>query len=549
VHGVVTAAYDSLLRAKTLTVNGANPISLGYDRDDLLTLAGSLSLTRDATSGRVTGTTLGGVTTTNAYHDSVGTLTRLTGKFGTATVFDAIYTRDTIGRVTQVVETSQGITTTRAFAYDSIGRLDQVRQNGSLVADYDYDINGNRVRVTTPNGASVGAFDAQDRLLTYGSATFSYGANGELAQRVVGPDTTRYTYDALGNLLAVRLQNGTIIEYLVDGQNRRIGKKLNGTLVKAFLYQGQVSPIAELDPTNAVVSRFVYGDADHVPEYLIKDVSTYRIITDPIGSVRLVINTTTGDVAQRIDYDEFGRVIVNTNPGFQPFGFAGGLYDDDTKLTRFGARDYDAETGRWTAKDPLGFAAGQENFYVYVGNDPINSIDPDGLRCRGIGRELFSFVPVAGPGLDAVDDFADGNYGWGAINSGLAMLDLTGVGELAKGGWKVGSHTWKATRAWFGREGLAEKYQHMHHKFMTQASGFPDWLKNQWWNVKPLTPPEGITMNEWHAMVEGRSVGPTGDGLHWAERTWHGSPDWTKPIAASGVAKVAKGIGRSGCGC
>ena len=40
-----------------------------------------------------------------------------------------------------------------------------------------------------------------------------------------------------------------------------------------------------------------------------------------------------------MDYDEFGRVVL-TNPGFQPFGFAGGLYDEHTELTRFGARDY-----------------------------------------------------------------------------------------------------------------------------------------------------------------------------------------------------------------
>jgi RHS repeat-associated protein len=106
---------------------------------------------------------------------------------------------------------------------------------------------------------------------------------------------------------------------------------------------------------------------------------TYRILTDQVGSVRLVVNASTGEVAQRIDYDEFGNVLNDTNPGFQPFGFAGGLYDQDTKLTRFGTRDYDAETGRWTAKDPIGFSGGDSNLYAYVMNDPINFADPDGL--------------------------------------------------------------------------------------------------------------------------------------------------------------------------
>jgi len=74
-------------------------------------------------------------------------------------------------------------------------------------------------------------------------------------------------------------------------------------------------------------------------------------------------------------------VTLDTNPGFQPFGFAGGLYDRDTRLTRFGARDYDAETGRWTVKDPIGFSGGINayNLYEYVQNNPVNWMDPLGL--------------------------------------------------------------------------------------------------------------------------------------------------------------------------
>jgi len=49
------------------------------------------------------------------------------------------------------------------------------------------------------------------------------------------------------------------------------------------------------------------------------------------------------------------------------------------KLLRFGVRDYDAETGRWTAKDPIRFAGGDTNFYGYVLGDPVNIVDPFGL--------------------------------------------------------------------------------------------------------------------------------------------------------------------------
>ncbi|MCP4493864.1 MAG: RHS repeat-associated core domain-containing protein, partial [Gammaproteobacteria bacterium] len=84
-------------------------------------------------------------------------------------------------------------------------------------------------------------------------------------------------------------------------------------------------------------------------------------------------------IAQRMDYDTWGNVTTDTNPGFQPFGFAGGIYDMHTELTRFGARDYDASTARWTSKDPILLNSGDSNFYGYTFRDPINWIDINGL--------------------------------------------------------------------------------------------------------------------------------------------------------------------------
>ena len=109
----------------------------------------------------------------------------------------------------------------------------------------------------------------------------------------------------------------------------------------------------------------------------------YRFIKNHLGSPRLIIDADSGMVVQRMDYDEWGNVITDTNPGFQPFGFAGGLYDRDTGLVRFGDRDYDPETGCWTAKDPIGFAGGDSSLHSYVGGNPLSYTDPRGLSYAG----------------------------------------------------------------------------------------------------------------------------------------------------------------------
>ncbi len=84
-----------------------------------------------------------------------------------------------------------------------------------------------------------------------------------------------------------------------------------------------------------------------------------------------------GTIVKTIGYDTFGRVLYDSNTSLHvPFGFAGGLYDEDTKLTRFGYRDHDAGTGKWTAKDPIGFDGGDTNLYGYVLGDPVNGVDP-----------------------------------------------------------------------------------------------------------------------------------------------------------------------------
>ena len=205
-------------------------------------------------------------------------------------------------------------------------------------------------------------------------------------------------------------------------------------------------------------ATFIYTTRAHVPDAMVmSDGSVYRFITDHLGSVRLVVNAETGAVVQRMDYDAFGRVLNDTNPGFQPFGFAGGLYDDDTGLVRFGARDYDAYSGRWTAKDPILFGGGDANLYGYVTNDPLHLVDVDGLfgvpgvvigAVAGAAYGALSALASGGDAGAAAQAAAIGAATGAAIGSGAALFSLAastaglGVGAQAAfgaiGGLKFG---------------------------------------------------------------------------------------------------------------
>ncbi len=160
-------------------------------------------------------------------------------------------------------------------------------------------------------------------------------------------------------------------------RNARSDINQEDALERQWLWRGKLQPVAELDGAGNLVARFVYGGGVNVPELIVTPTATYRLVKDHLGSVRFVTNVATGAVVQEIRYDAWGRVLVDTNPGLQPFGFAGGLYDGESGLVRFGARDYDADSGRWTAKDPIRFGGGM-NLYGYAQGQPTQFVDPSG---------------------------------------------------------------------------------------------------------------------------------------------------------------------------
>jgi RHS repeat-associated protein len=373
VAGSIGKTYNNDFRVASQTVNGANSVSFGYDNDGLLTSVDGLTIVRDPVNGLVTDTTVGQVTDHRTY-DSYGMLAAYEAKFGSTSLYSVSYVPDNLGRVEQRTETIQGTTTVWSYSYDSAGRLWQVMKDGVLSSTYLYDSNGNRLSKTTPSGTETATYDAQDRLLSYGNSVYTYDAAGNLQSKTdtgAGQVTT-YSYDAQGNLRHVGLPDGRGVDYLVDSENRRVAKKVNGVLVRKWLYKDQLKPVAEFDGAGTLLARYLDG-------VTIKSGTSYRVVADHLGTPRLLVNSTSGTVAQRLDLNEWGQMSADSGVGFQVFGFAGGIYDPDTGLVRFGARDYDPVVGRWTAKDPIRFRAGDPNLYEYVFGDPINAIDPTGL--------------------------------------------------------------------------------------------------------------------------------------------------------------------------
>lgn len=425
------------------------PVAYVYDDDELLAQAGDLAITRDAVSGRVTATQLGSVRDSYRYNE-YGELVRYQARYGSNLVYSLRLSRDAVGRVRTRTEAIEGVTTVYGYRYDRLGRLTRVDRNGAVWQSFTYDANGNRIGGVIDGAPLTAVYDGQDRLVSYDQVAFAHNANGEMTARTdtQSGSETRYQYDAFGQLKNVQLQGGSSRAYQTDGLNRRVSRLVDGAVSSRYLYMDQLRLAAELDAAGAILKRFVYATKANVPDYwMTPSGSVYRIISDDLGSPRLIVRTDTGEIMQRMTHDPFGRVLEDTNPGASPFGFAGGLYDKDTGLVRFGAREYDPHTGRWLSKDPILFKGGDTNLYGYVVNDPVNLIDPSGYHplidlleipvgslaanriensfgmdpvSNRLGSELVAGAVVGGA-------FAGGAAAWAAASGSTVAISVVGA--------------------------------------------------------------------------------------------------------------------------
>jgi len=236
-------------------------------------------------------------------------------------------------------------------------------------------------------------------------------------------------------LLRVDLPDGRVIEYLHDALGRRAAKKVNGQLLEKYLWEGRTTLLAIYDAHDNLKQRFEYAGG-RLPVSMVQSGATYYFAYDQVGTMRAVYDAA-GQAVKTVEYDSFGNVFADSAPGFAvPFGFAGGLYDADTGLVRFGYRDYDADIGRWTAKDPIGFAGGDTDLMGYVFSCPVLYTDESGLyrqRTPGIiydeSGNIVGEIPLDEPFLDPIDFLTGKLPGKGIIAVAASIRKLGPSGK------------------------------------------------------------------------------------------------------------------------
>jgi RHS repeat-associated protein len=177
------------------------------------------------------------------------------------------------------------------------------------------------------------------------------------------------------------------IEYTYDGNNQRIGKRIDGVTTERYVIdRNQIALV--FDGNGNQTHRYLYGT--QIDQILADETSTRTLwaLGDNQGTVRDLIDDG-GNLVEHLTYDSFGKLSNASTTGFR-YGYTGREQDSETGLDYYRARYYDAGVGRFIREDPIGFAAGDTNIYRYVGNSPTNGTDPSGLSPAALKDFLVS---------------------------------------------------------------------------------------------------------------------------------------------------------------
>lgn len=311
---------------------------------------------------------------------------------------------DPVGHLTQV--------NSQSFTYDDLDQL--ASEKGEVSHHYHHDSLYNLIN----KDGKIILYNALNQPLDV-----AYDLNGNL----VSKDGMNFRYDLLDRLIEVNNQ-GNITTYTYDPFNRQV--TFNS---KNFLYQGDIEiglfengEMKELRVLGEGISQDVGSAiAFEIEKNVIVPLHDYR------GNVVALFDTE-GKQAASFAYTAFGE-LVNSQKTSCPWLFSSKRYDQETGFYSFGRRHYDPETHRWITPDPILFEDGP-NLYAYAHNNPLTSIDPEGLWAQDL-MEGFT--------RGAIDDTT-----WGLSNLSLGEYKYTSLSSQL--GYYAGTGTSLAAGLWYG---------------------------------------------------------------------------------------------------